>query len=59
MLKVWTIVGFLSFSAPFPLLPGLTMLLLNLVILGTGTQSVTANRDTRRSDGSNKYEGVR
>ena len=30
-----------------------------LIALGTGAQSVTADRDTRRSNGSNKYEGVR
>ena len=35
------------------------MPLSNLVILGTGAQSITTDRDIRRSDGSNKYEGVR
>ena len=30
-----------------------------LTILGTGTQSVTADRDTRCSDSSNEYKGVR
>ena len=35
------------------------ILLLYLVILCSGAQSVTADRDTRRSDGSNKYKGVR
>ena len=47
--------GFSSFFA----LPDPAILLLNLVILGTGAQSVTANRDIRRSDDLNKYEGVR
>ena len=55
MLKVWIMGGF----SPFFTLFGSAILLLNLVILGTGAQSVTVNRDARRSDGSNKYEGVR
>ena len=33
------------------------ILLLYLAVLGTGAQSITANRDTRRSDGSNEYKG--
>ena len=41
------------------MLPDPTILLLNPVILGTGAQSVTADRNTRRSDGLNKYEEVR
>ena len=35
------------------------ILLLNPAILGSGAQSVTTDRDTRRSDGSNEYKGVR
>ena len=35
------------------------IVLLYLVALGTGAQSVTTDRDARRSDGSNKYKGVR
>ena len=41
------------------MLSGPAILLSNPVVLGTGAQSVTANRDIRRSNGSNKYEGVR
>ena len=37
----------------------LAMLLLYPAILCSGAQSVTADRDVRRSDGSDKYEGVR
>ena len=51
--------SFLFSSVLFFLLSGSAMLLLNPVALGTGAQSVTANRDIRRSDGSNKYEEVR
>ena len=52
-------VGFLFFFVS-PFLPSESaMLLLNLVVLGTGAQSVIMNRDIRRSDNSNKYEGVR
>ena len=39
--------------------PQSDILLLNLVVLGSGTQNITANRDTRRSNNSNKYKGVR
>ena len=46
-------------SSFFFILFGPAILLLNLIVLGTGAQSVTANRDIRRSDNSNKYEGVR
>ena len=35
------------------------IILLYPVILGSGTQNITANRDTRYSDGPNKYKGVR
>ena len=44
--------------SPFFTLPSPAILLLNLVILGTGAQSVIMNRDIRRSDDLNKYEGV-
>ena len=37
----------------------LVIMLLYPVALGTGAQSVTADRDTRRSDGSNERKGVR
>ena len=47
-----------GFSSSFALF-GPAILLLNLVILGNGAQSVTAGRNTRRSNGLNKYEGVR
>ena len=46
-------------SSFFFTLPGPAMLLSNPFVLGTGAQSVTVNRDIRRSDISNKYEGVR
>ena len=36
----------------------LNILLLNLAIRGSGAQSVIADRNTWRSDGSNKYKGV-
>ena len=36
----------------------LAITLLYLTVLGTGTQSVTADRNTRRSNCSNKYKGV-
>ena len=39
-------------------LPQSDMALSYPVVLGTGAQSVTADRDTRRSDDTNKYEGV-
>ena len=45
-------------SSSFFILPEPAILLLNLGILGTGAQSVTTNRDIRRSNSSNKYEGV-
>ena len=54
MLKVWAMGEF----SPSFILPGPAILLLNPVVLGTGAQSVTANRDIRRSNSSNKYEGV-
>ena len=47
-----------------PLLPIITgvgffsLVMLYLVILRSGAQSVIADRDTRRSDGSDKYKGV-
>ena len=47
----FTIIG-MGFS------PLLAITLLYLAILGTGAQSVTANRDTWRSDGSDEYKGV-
>ena len=50
--------SFLFFSALFFLLPKLAMLLLNPVILGTGAQSVTVNRNIQRSNSLNKYKGV-
>ena len=34
------------------------MLLLNLVMLSSGAQSIIADKDTWRSDGSNKRKGV-
>ena len=37
----------------------LAIMLLYLAILYSGAQSVTAERNTRRSDGSDKYKGVR
>ena len=46
-----------GFSSSFTLL-GSAILLLDPVVLGTGAQSVTADRDIRRSDNLNKYEGV-
>ena len=36
----------------------LVMVLLYSAILYSGAQSVTADRDARRSDGLNKYKGV-
>ena len=58
MLRIW-IVG----NPPFP--PGTWVVssssaiaLSNLIVQGTGAQSVTADRDTRRSDGTDKYKGV-
>ena len=51
--------GSLLFSALPPWFFEPIMLLSNLVVLGTGAQSVTADKDTRRSDNLNKYEGVR
>ena len=50
--------GFLFFSVPPFLLPKSAILLLNLVVLGTGAQSITANRNTRHSNSLNKYKGV-
>ena len=38
--------------------PRSDILLLYLVALGTGAQSITADRDTRCSNSSNKYKGV-
>ena len=35
------------------------MLLSYQVVLGTGAQSVTADRDTRRSDDLDEYKAVR
>ena len=59
MLKVW-IVGtpllFFVMGVGFSLL---VMMLLYLAVLGTGAQSVTADRDIRRSNSSNGYKGVR
>ena len=49
---------FLPFTAEISLLSS-AIALSNLVILGTGTQSVTADRDTRHSNYLNKYKGVR
>ena len=48
-------------SPPFLLVarpPQSDMLLSHLVVRGSGAQSVTANRDTHRGNGSNKYKGV-
>ena len=45
--------------SPFFTLSGPAIPLSNPIILGTGAQSVTADRDTQRSDDSNKYKGVR
>ena len=39
--------------------PQSDMLLSNPAVLSSGAQSVTANRDTRRSDSSDKYKEVR
>ena len=39
-------------------LPRSNMLLSYPAVLGTGAQSVTADRDTWRSDDSNKYKEV-
>ena len=36
----------------------LIIILLYLVVLGTGTQSITADRGVRRNNTSNKYKGV-
>ena len=59
MFKIWVIgVALLSFLL-IAWSPRSNILLLNLIILGTGTQNVTADRDTRRSNYSNKYKGVR
>ena len=38
--------------------PLLVIILLYLVVLQSGAQSVIADRDTRRSDGSDKYKEV-
>ena len=35
------------------------MLLLNLAVLGSGAQSVIVNKNTRRSNSSDKYKEVR
>ena len=59
MLKVWITEGFLPFFFLVSQSPQLDISLLNLVALGTGAQSVIADRDTRRSDNLNKREGVR
>ena len=37
----------------------LVIMLLYLVVLRSGAQSVTADRDTRYSNNSDKYKGVR
>ena len=59
MFRVWvieiTLLSFFLIARP----PQSDILLLNLVVLGSGAQSVTVDRDTRRSNSSNKYKGVR
>ena len=39
--------------------PQSDIILSNPAVLGSGAQSVTVNRDARRSNGSDKYKGVR
>ena len=59
MLKVCTVEASLLFSLLITRSPQLNMLLSYQIVLGTGAQSVTADRDTRRSDNSNKDKAVR
>ena len=35
------------------------IMLLYLIILSTGAQSITVDRDARRSDGPDEYEGIK
>ena len=56
---IWVIGVTLLFSSLVTRPPQLDMLLSNLTVRGSGAQSVTADRDIRRSNGSNKYKGVR
>ena len=59
MLRVWTIGNKLLFFLSVFWSSLSDMLLSNLIVLGSGAQSVTADRDTRRSDSSNKHKEVR
>ena len=53
MLRIWVVRFTSLISVAEVSLPPLAIMLSYLVILGTGTQSVTADRNTQYSDGSN------
>ena len=57
MLRVWIVKAniFIFLSTMFLLI----IVLLYLATLCSGTQSIMADRDTRRSDGTDKRKGVR
>ena len=56
---IWVIRATLLFFFPVARPPQLNMSLLNLVVRGSGAQSIIANRDIYYSNSSNKYKGVR
>ena len=59
MFRVYVMGATLLFSLLITRPPQLDILLSYLVILGRGAQSVIANRNTWRSNYTDKYEGVR
>ena len=59
MLRVYIIGPTLLASVAEVGFPPLTILILNLAVLSSGAQNIIINRNTRRSNGSQKYKGVR